>query len=243
MLVSDLMTKSVMAVPPTMPLSEVAELMHSHGFHGVPVANEQGTVLGMITEKELFSSDAKFYLPGFMRVLQDTKFLSGQAKELPYAAQQLTKIIAQDVMNSHTYFLHPEVEVDELAEIFINFNQSPIPVVDHANKLLGIVSRSDLVRLLAPPTPKHDKSYYESLRKNTQPRAVDQELSFVRTEMGSKFAMVAKARANIWLTAIIVLFIAGFFIGIIYVADPEILFQNDTPELDSATLPPLPFGK
>ncbi|QQS22685.1 CBS domain-containing protein [bacterium] len=237
------MTKSVMTIPPAMPLSEVAELMHSHGFHGVPVVNEQGTVLGMITEKELFSSDSKFYLPGFMRVLQDTKFLSGQAKELPYAAQQLTKISAQDVMSRNTYFLHPEIEVDELAEIFVNYNQSPIPVVDHANKLLGIVSRSDLVRLLAPPTPKHDKGYYDTLRKNASPRAVDRELNFVRSEMGSKFAMVAKARANIWLTAVIVLFIAGFFIGIIYVADPDILLQNKAPVRNSRTEPPPSFSK
>lgn len=225
MLVSDIMTKSVTSVTPETPLGEVAELMHARGFHGLPVVNEQGVTLGMITEKELFSSDSKFYLPGFMRVLQDTKFLSGQAKELPYAAQQLTKIVARDVMNTSIYYLHPEAAVDELAEIFVNYNQSPLPVVDHANRLLGIVSRSDLVRLLVPARPKHDKGYYENLRKAAKPRAVDRELNFVRQDMGSRFAMVAKARANIWLTAIVVLFIAGFFIGIVYVADPASLFR------------------
>lgn len=235
------MTKSVMSVTPDTPLAEVAELMHAHGFHGVPVCNEHGVTLGVITEKELFSSDAKFYLPGFMRVLQDTKFLSGQAKELPYAAQQLTKIMARDVMRVDTYFLKPEVPVDELAEIFINYDQSPLPVVDHANKLLGVVSRSDLVRLLAPPAPKHDKAYYNSLHKSNITRPVDQELNFVRKDMGSRFAMVAKAKANIWLTAIIVLFIAGFFIGIIYVADPDMFFKDEPTRMTTPDQIPPPF--
>ncbi len=224
MLVKDLMTTNVITVKLDTPVSEVADLLHTHGFNGVPVVNEQGTILGLITEKELFSSDTKFYIPGFMKILEETKFMSGSNKELPYAAKQLTKIAAQDIMVTGAYFASPEMLVEGLAEVFMNRNQNPIPVVDHSNKLLGIISRSDLIKLLAPVKPVHDKSYYESLNK-VQPRAIDQELSYVRGDLSSRFAFVAKAKANIWLTAIIVLFVAGFFIGIMYVADPTVFFK------------------
>lgn len=235
MLVKDLMTTGVLTVKAETPVSEVADILHTHGFNGIPVVNEQGTILGLITERELFSADSKFYLPGFMRILQDAKFLGGD-KELPYAAQQLTKIAAKDIMTGTAYFASPEMPIEGLAEVFMNKNQNPIPVVDHANKLLGIISRSDLIKLLAPPTPVHDKAYYQSTQKS-ETRPIDKELDFVRTDLSSRFAYVAKAKANIWLTAIIVLFVAGFFIGIVYVADPKIFFGNEEP-VQKFTPPP-----
>lgn len=227
MLVKDLMTRGVLTVKLDTPVSEVADLLHTHGFNGVPVVDDAGTILGLITERELFSSDSKFYLPGFMKILEETKFVNGSNKELPYAAQQLTKIAAKDIMTTSAYFANEEMPVDGLAEVFMNRAQNPIPVVDHANKLLGIISRSDLIKLLAPATPVHDKAYYESLEKSKAERPIDKELTFVRGDLSSRFAYVAKAKANIWLTAVIVLFIAGFLIGIIYVADPNVFFEKD----------------
>ena len=228
MLVRDLMTAQVLTVKSETLVSEVADILHTHGFNGIPVVNDNGIVLGMVTEKDLFSTDSKFYLPEFMKILQDTKFVNGSSKELPYAAQQLTKIAAKYVMSSNIYYAKPEMPIDGLAEVFMNRNQNPIPVVDHVNKLLGIISRSDLIKLLTPPKPVHDKSYYASLDKAQKPRAIDQELSFVRSDLSSRFAYVAKARANIWLTAIIVLFVSGFIIGIIYVADPNVFFGSSS---------------
>lgn len=228
MLIKDLMTANVLTVSPETPVSEVADILHTHSFNGIPVVNEQGIIQGLITERELFSADSKFYLPGFMKILQDTKFMNGSNKELPYAAQQLTKIAAKDIMTTTAYFADQDTPIESLAEVFMNKSQNPIPVVDSSNKLLGIISRSDLIKLLAPAKPVHDKAYYDSLNKAQAPRAIDKELDFVRGDLSTRFAYVAKARANIWLTAIIVLFVAGFFIGIIYVADPTVFFQQDT---------------
>ncbi len=225
MLVKDLMTTNVITVKLETPVSEVADILHTHGFNGVPVINEQGTILGLITERELFSADTKFYIPGYMKILEETKFMTGSSKELPYAAKQLTKIAAQDIMFKGAYFAQPDMSVEGLAEVFMNRNQNPIPVADHSNKLLGIISRSDLIKLLAPVKPVHDKAYYDSMNK-VQPRPIDKELDFIHGDLSSRFAFVAKAKANIWLTAIIVLFVAGFFIGIIYVADPGTFFKS-----------------
>lgn len=237
MLVKDLMTKNVLTVTAETPVSEVADLLHSRGFNGVPVVNPYGVILGLITERELFSSDSKFYIPEFMKILQETKFMSGSNKDLPYAAKQLTKVSAKDIMSTNAYFASAEMPIEGLAEVFMNKSQNPIPVVDHSNKLLGIISRSDLIKLLAPQTPVHDKGYYNALSKTEKPRPIDQELSYVRGDLSSRFAYVAKAKANIWLTAVIVLFIAGFFIGIIYVADPNAFIQNTTPQFDQQPLP------
>lgn len=68
-------------------------------------------------------------------------------------------------------------------------------------------------------------SYIPNAQPPVRQRMIDSEVNFAQNEFTSTFAYVAKARANIWVTAAVVLFIVGFIAGIIYVADPNI-FKN-----------------
>lgn len=222
MQVKDLMTTDVFTVKQEAKVSEVADLLHSRSLTGIPVVTGDLQVIGLITEKELFSADSKLYFPGYVKILQETKFVIGGHKELPYVAEQLTRITAKDIMNQNVFFASPEMSVEKVAEAFIRENQSPIPVTDSNNKLLGIISRSDLIKLLAPT-----ELSLESVKKEEEPkkeiiRPVDIELSFVHKDLSSRFAYVAKARANIWLTTAVVLFVVGFLVGVVYVANPNI---------------------
>jgi CBS domain-containing protein len=223
----DLMTTSVVKVSPSVSVSEVADLLHSRGFSGVPVVNDDNTVLGVITERELFSQDAKLYLPAYVKILQDTHFVIGGRRELPYVAAQLTRTKASDIMNQDMFYARPETELEELAEAFSKYDQNPIPVTDNNNKLLGIVSRTDLVKLLAPAVPTgHSGRLPAMSHENLHRRVIDERLSYVQRDLSSRFAYVARARANIWLTAAVVLFVVGFVLGVIYVADPTIFTEK-----------------
>jgi CBS domain-containing protein len=239
MLVRDLMSNQVVSVKPSTSISEVAELLHVHGFAGLPVVNEAGTVVGLITERELFSGDSRLYLPSYIKLLQETNFVIGGHKTLPYAAEQITRTTAADIMNQKVIFVQPNLEVSKLAEMFAVHHQSPMPVVDSANKLLGIISRSDLVKLLIAPetrvnlplAPARPASLGQARTAPVEmhsARRIDEEISYVSTDINSRFAYVAKARANIWLTTAVVLFVVGFVAGVIYVADPEIFVRKES---------------
>jgi len=219
------MTTEVITVKPATHVSEVADLLHTRGFAGVPVVDEAGITVGLITEKELFSEDSKLYLPAYVKILQETHFVIGGHKELPYVASQLTRTKASDIMNRDVFFAQSDMPVEELAEAFAKYNQNPIPVTNQSNKLLGIVSRSDLVKLLVPPERIGHQGRLSELEHAHahHRRPVDDELSYVHRDLSSRFAYVARARANVWLTTAVVLFIVGFVIGVIYVADPTIL--------------------
>jgi CBS domain-containing protein len=229
MQVKDLMTTKVVSVKPTTKVSEVASILHSQHFAGVPVVKEDGTVVGLITEKELFSADSKLYLPGYIQILQETHFVIGGHKELPYVAGQLIRTKAEDIMNQDIYFAQPETSVEEVAEAFGKYDQNPIPVTDHANTLLGIISRSDLVKLLVPPRLIHP-GLDRAVLTHPHKRPIDEELLYVKRDLSSRFAYVARARANIWLTTAVVLFVVGFVLGVIYVADPTILQKKNPPQ-------------
>lgn len=215
MTVKDLMTKEVIFVTPSTSIIEVAEILHQHSFSGLPVVDENKTVLGMINERDFLASKAQIYLPTYIKLLQSLDYVGKEGKDLPHVAKQIIHIQAHDIMNNHVLFAHPDMTIEEVADIFATRGNNPLAVTDNHNKLLGIIARSDLLK---PMVSTH-------AQVQTSPattRSVDAEVEYLTGDFQSRFAYVTKARANIWLTTAIVLAIAGFLAGVIYVADPKL---------------------
>lgn len=225
MLVKDLMTTGVITVKPETLVSEVAELLHQHHFTGVPVTDENGVVLGVISERDFITSESRLYLPTYIKLLGEMDYIQGAHKGLPYAVGQIIHATARDIMNKHVVFAAPDMSLEQLAEMFAVKRVNPIPVTDSQNHLLGIISRSDLIKLFSGKQLGTQDTKPGEVPEEHQHRAIDDEVAYVSGDFRSRFAYVAKARANVWLTSAIVLFIVGFVIGIIYVANPDIFSQ------------------
>ncbi len=223
MLVKDLMTTNVISVRPFTPISEVADLMREHGITGVPVVSDEGIVVGTISEKDFITAGSHLYLPTYINLLSSLDYVQGGRKELPHVVDQIVNATAKDIMDRQAPFAHPDTTLEQLAALFVDKRANPIPITDSTNRLVGIVSRSDLIRFYSPS--QVESSYIAEERKA---RAIDEEVEFTQSHFSSSFAFVAKARANIWLTATIVLFVIGFVVGIIYVADPNIFVKQTT---------------
>lgn len=218
MLVKDLMVSKVITVSPETKVSEVAQIMHKNRFTGVPVVNKDGRVLGTVSERDFITANSDVYLPTFINMLSGIDYVQGASKELPHVVGQIVNATAKDIMNQKIIFAKPNTTLEQLAGMFAVYRVNPIPVVDDNNRLVGIIARSDLIKFYTPAEVM--KSY--KAEERTGNRMIDDQVSFTQGQFSSKFAYVAKARANIWLTAAVVLFIIGFVGGIIYVADPNI---------------------
>lgn len=213
-LAKDIMVKNAISVPLSALLPEVAELIHANEISGVPVVNDDGIVQGIITERELFSGDYNLHYPTYIRLLGQTDFVLGGDKTLPYEAGRIMRITAGEVMNKQMFFAPQDMELTKAAQKMLDAGQPMAPVVDNANRLLGIISKGDLVRFF---------SGTQSARQAGQKtRYVDKEFDYVQKDLSSRFAFVTKARANVWVTTATVLFIVGFLAGIIYVVNPQI---------------------
>lgn len=223
MLVKDLMTTKVVTVRPFTLVSEVAELLHQHHFTGVPVVNDEGTVLGTISERDFITASSDLYLPTYIKLLSDMDYVQGGKKHLPHMVEQIVNATARDIMNQSVPFARPDTTLEQVAALFAEKRANPIPVTDSTNKLLGVISRSDLIKFFSP---QEVNQYYVPEERPAKVRNIDKQVEYTQSEFISTFAYVAKARANIWVTAAIVLFIVGFVAGVIYVADPHIFNQN-----------------
>ncbi len=229
MLIKDLMTTKVLTVDPETKVPVVAKILHDNHFTGVPVVQD-GRVIGTISESDFISANSDLYLPTYITMLSSMEYVQGAKKNVPDVVNKIINATAKDIMNQDVPFAKPDMTLEQVAKLFAEKSVNPIPVTDNENKLLGIVSRSDMIKFF---TPSGVKDFYVDEKapvENPHPkleRDIDAQVVSAQEEFASQFAYVAKARANIWVTAAIVLFIVGFIGGIIYVADPNI-FSNSS---------------
>jgi CBS-domain-containing membrane protein len=136
----DVMTKNVISVEENTSLEEVAKILNRYVISGVPVIDDDKRVVGVISEKDfLFHMGAKEKRT-FMGVVAHC------LKSKGCVAISMRKQKTKDIMTSPAVTVDENVSVSEIANIFIEKNINRTPVVGSRQKLVGIVTRTDIVR-------------------------------------------------------------------------------------------------
>lgn len=139
--VHDVMTRSVVSVQLVTPLKEVATLLVDNRISGVPVLDIDGTVLGVVSEADLLikaqGSDAIRH-----RTLAR---IPGMSRESRAQLDKLESVTAGGAMTAPAITIESQRRITEAAALMTARKVNRLPVVD-AGRLVGIVSRGDLVR-------------------------------------------------------------------------------------------------
>lgn len=130
MTVSKNMTINPVTTTPDMGVFEAFELMKNEGVQRLPVLDNDGNLVGIISEKNITSAAAD-------RKVSIVEF-----------ALLLSKIKVGDVMTKEVITVSIDDPVELAARKMSDNDISILPVVDNNGKLVGVVSRSDLFRLL-----------------------------------------------------------------------------------------------
>lgn len=149
-LVKDIMTDEVVTASPDMSLLDVAKIIAEHNFNGLPVIDENHKIVGIITEFDLIEKASEATINTLHEVLNDVYASKDADTRLKGRAKEIYPLKASDIMTKETVTIHPEATFEELIELFRgNPKINPIPVVDGSDKLVGLVSRSDILRPLS----------------------------------------------------------------------------------------------
>ncbi len=147
MRVRDLMTAKVFTVRTDTAVNDVARLMATHGVSGVPVLDAQERLVGIVTELDLIVRNGRLEMPVFLQI-----FDSMVPLELPgHLTTRLRHMLgthAEDVMTREVHSVTPDAELEVLVDLMVKKRVNPVPVVDDG-RLVGIVSRSDIVRIMS----------------------------------------------------------------------------------------------
>ena len=145
----DIMTTGVLSAKPTDSLESVAELIIKHRFNGIPIVDEENKLLGMIAERDFIAEGSDIYLPTYIKMIEELGVFKRDQKQVPPEITQLLHSTAKDVMEKIVATVAPETELQELANLFATKRVNPVPVVDIEGHLIGIIARSDLIKLFS----------------------------------------------------------------------------------------------
>lgn len=135
----DIMTKTVISVNSDTSLIETARRMAENAISGLPVINEKQVVIGVISEKDFFQKMGAKDSVSFMGVVVECLLNKG------CLAMPIREKLAADIMTSPAITAWQHTSISELSSILTDNHINRVPVVNDEGKLLGIVSRGDLV--------------------------------------------------------------------------------------------------
>jgi CBS domain-containing protein len=144
MLVKEVMTTDVVTVSTGDSVETCAKLLQEHNISGLPVLDEAGRVAGMVTEGDLIRRASRVKAPGYLEILGGLIYL-GSPKKFVEELQRAMSLEAGQLMSKNVIFIGPEDTVEKAATLMVEKRISRLPVVDEQQKLIGIVSRRDIM--------------------------------------------------------------------------------------------------
>jgi CBS domain-containing protein len=159
MKIKDVMSTDVVTVSTGTSLKEVAETLADRRISGLPVVDEEGFVVGVVSEADiLFKERGPSSRRGVFAWLLDRYGFEGQLK--------LEATVAGEAMTEPPIVIGPERPVAEAAHLMLDRRVNRLPVVENG-KLVGIVTRSDLVRAFARPDEAIEREIREDVLGRT----------------------------------------------------------------------------
>lgn len=148
-LVKEFMTTNVVSVGPDVPLVEAAKIFSQRDFDGLPVVGKDNKLVGIITEYDMLSKSIPVHLPTFQYILQSLPVFQKDKSHFSEDLNPLFELKVVDVMNKDPLTLNEDATYEEAVEIFKNHHRvNPVPVVDENGRVVGVISRFDILKPL-----------------------------------------------------------------------------------------------
>lgn len=148
MVAQDVMTTTVVTVTPEMPVPDIARLLLKHRVSAVPVVDSGGRLVGIVSEGDLMRRPET----GTERHRSWWLTLVGGPDELAREFVKTHGHLAADVMTGDVVTVADDTPVAEIARLLEERRIKRVPVV-RQGRVVGIVSRADLLRALASQRP------------------------------------------------------------------------------------------
>jgi len=142
----DIMTTEVMTVSPQTTVLDLARLLAEHKINGAPVVDDNGRLVGVVTQSNLIDRVKKFELPHVVTIL-DAHFYLELPGTFKKNLEKLVGNLVSDIMAAPPVTITADVQVDEIASIMARRQVHTLPVLD-GDKIIGIIGKIDIIRAL-----------------------------------------------------------------------------------------------
>lgn len=145
---ADIMTKDVITVTKETTVAELANLLATNSIGGAPVVDEEGSLLGVVTESDLIDQKKRVHIPTVVTILDSVIYLESPEK----MEKEMLKIAGSSVGDIYTEdpeTVTEETSLEDIATTMSEKNIHTLPVM-RGEKLVGIIGKKDIIKTLIP---------------------------------------------------------------------------------------------
>jgi CBS-domain-containing membrane protein len=142
----DIMNSEVITITDESTVKELARILAIHQISGVPVINDQGKLVGVVTESDLIYQTKKVHIPTVITILDSVFYLENPDK-MGDEMKKMAGTKVKDILTSSPVTVTEDTPLDEIATIMAEKNMHTLPVVNKGG-LVGVIGKKDIIRTL-----------------------------------------------------------------------------------------------
>ena len=148
--VADVMAANPLCVGPDTLVIDVIDIFAKNNFAGLPVIGKDGVLAGIVTQYDLITKGSGLHIPTLVKTLEDVKMLQPERMILEETLAPIKKLLVKDVMNNDPLFVGGDEPIEKAVQSFAEHHKvNPLIVIDKDKKVIGVLSRHDLIKILA----------------------------------------------------------------------------------------------
>ncbi|MBI5740886.1 MAG: CBS domain-containing protein [Nitrospirae bacterium] len=141
----DIMTKDVVTVGPGTTVEELARVLMERKISGVPVVDDDGKLVGIVTENDLIRQNSRLHIPTVIRLF-DAFILLGSGR-MEDEIKKMAATTVGEICTRKVVSITEETSLDEIATIMAEQHVHLLPVL-RGKAVTGIIGKADMVRAI-----------------------------------------------------------------------------------------------
>lgn len=143
----DIMSKDVYTVTTDMTIEKLARILAKHRISGAPVLDDNGKLIGIVTENDLISQKKRLHIPTVINLFDSIIYLENP-RHLEEDIKKMAGIKVGDICTRKVVAIKEDAPLEEIATTMAEKGIHLLPVM-RGNKIVGIVGKADIVKAIA----------------------------------------------------------------------------------------------
>jgi CBS domain-containing protein len=161
MKIEAVMNKAVISLSPDDTILKASLKLSDKSISGAPVVNAEGILVGIFSEADVFKSmkiskkALRLIYPSLTSV--SVAFQEQETEQEALAAyKEVENLKVGDVMTTEVFTAHPDEELRDAIKLMVSKGINRLPVIDGNNKVIGIITRGDILKGIAQESNNHN---------------------------------------------------------------------------------------
>lgn len=147
--VADAMTPNPITVKPELPLQQAIQILADNKISSVPVIDESGKLLGILSETDILWQQSGVTPPPYITIFDSIIYLENPARYEKELHKALGQTVEEVMTQEDVATITPDQSLSEAARLLHEQRVHQLPVLDESDQVIGMICCSDIIRMMA----------------------------------------------------------------------------------------------